>query len=150
MTSIRHAADTPVRSGRALRGLVAELARGRRVAFGYAAAVVVLTAVLALLPEQQRNAVVLGSSTNLDNLTHRPLEVLLASAFVLSNAWGLWQVPLLLWGYGAVERWLGPTAAVVVGVFGHVGATLFVATILVTGIERASSISRCATSPTSA
>ncbi len=106
------------------------------MAFAYALAVVVLFAVLAVLPRSTHDAIVLGSSTNLDNLRHRPLAVLFASAFVLSNVGGLWQIPLLLWAYGAVERWLGPTATVVVGVLGHVGATLFVATILVTGIER--------------
>ncbi len=115
--------------------LVGELARGRRVAFAYTVLVLLTALVLALVPDHVQHEVILQSSTNLRNLRVHPLFVLFASAFVVSNLWGLWQLPLLLWGYGALERWLGPVAAVVVGVLGHVGATLFVATLLVAGID---------------
>ncbi len=115
---------------------MSELAQGRRVAFVYAALVLLVGAVLALLPQHMQDTVVLESSTNLTTLTQHPFGVLFASAFVVSNVGGPWQLPLLLWGYGAVERWLGAAAAVIVGVLGHVGATLLVATVLVTGIRR--------------
>jgi hypothetical protein len=96
--------------------------------------VVVITAVLQTRSAAVRHAVVLDASTNLVNLRDRPVWVLVVSAFVVPSLRGLWLVPLLAVAVGAAQRWLGRTATVFVGVVGHVGATLVVAALLVSGI----------------
>jgi hypothetical protein len=105
-------------------------ARGRDVALIYAVAVVGTELVLGLLPDDVHRRAVIRSSTNLYNLHHSPLSVLAASAFVVNGALSLWQIPILVWAYGAAQRWVGRVATVFVGVLGHVGATLFVAAVL--------------------
>jgi hypothetical protein len=124
---IRHPARTLVCSG-------VTLVRSSDLAIGYAVAVVVIAVVLSLLSKQTHDRVVLDCSTNLVNLRAHPLWVLFASAFVVSSLIGLWQIPLLLLLYAAAQRWVGRAATIVVALIGHVGATLFVATLLTTGI----------------
>jgi hypothetical protein len=119
-----------------MTGRIRRFCRGRDLALVYAAVVVGLVIVLAVVPAATRDALVSHSSTNLDNLRHRPVNVLVVSAFVLGSPWELAEIPLLIWAYGALQRWLGRGAAVVTGAFGHVGATLFVAVLLATGITR--------------
>jgi Rhomboid-like protein len=113
---------------------LARFCRGRDLAIGYSLVVVVSTVVLALVPRSVHDEFLQQSSTNLYNLRHHPIEVLVVSAFVLGSPGELAEIPLLVWGYGAVQRWLGRAATVVTGVFGHVGATLFVAVLLAAGI----------------
>jgi hypothetical protein len=115
---------------------IRRLCRGRDLALGYAAVVVAVVAGLGFAPASVRDEVIRHSSTNLDNLRHHPIHVLVVSAFVLGSPWELAELPLLIWAYGALQRWLGRGAAVVTGAFGHVGATLFVAVLLATGITR--------------
>ncbi len=110
--------------------------RGRQVGVAYASVVVMVTIVLEALPEATRDRVVLHASTNLVNLRDRPHIVLVTSAFVLSSWTSLVQMPLIIVGYGEVQRWLGWKPALLAGVLGHVGATLFVASTLLTGINR--------------
>ncbi len=121
-----------------------ESTRGRRllgwlrtadVGVVYALVVVVLELVLVLSPGTDRR-VVADSSTNLVNLRSHPLTALASSAFVLSTPWSLWLVPFVVWGYGTVQRRFGRLSAVIVGVVGHVGATLVVAVLLQSGIAR--------------
>lgn len=119
--------------------------RGREVGMGYASVVVIVTAVLEALPEATKERIVQEASTNLVNLHDRPLTVLTASAFVLSSWTSLVQMPLIVVGYGGVQRWLGWKASVLAGGLGHVGATLFVASILLTGINRGTVDLRVAT-----
>ncbi len=113
-----------------------DFCRGRDLALGYALVVVAVTIALTSLPRSIHDDLVLRSSTNLDNLQHHPVTVLIVSAFVLGTPAELAQIPLLIWAYGAVQRWLGRAAAVITGIFGHVGATLFVAALLATGVAR--------------
>jgi Mn2+/Fe2+ NRAMP family transporter len=54
---------------------------------------------------------------------------------VVSPAWGLWILAPLVVVFAAAQRWLGRVATVIVAVFGHVGATLFVAVLLAAGIN---------------
>lgn len=136
------------RAGAAGRGRVAAvLAGGRRglvnagrlvghsdLAIAYAVVLVGVTVVLLVLGRSTYDSVVASSSTNLANLRQRPLTVLLASAFVVSSPWGLWLVPFLALVYAAAQRWVGRIATVVVAAFGHIGATLVVATGLSAGI----------------
>lgn len=62
--------------------------------------------------------------------------MLFLSAFVLSSPWSLWTMPLIVAVLGSVQGWLGRTATVLVGLVGHVLATVFVAVLLQVGIAR--------------
>jgi hypothetical protein len=103
---------------------------GRDVGFVYAGLVTATATVLALLPDHLHREILLRCSTNLTNLHHRPVFALASSAFVISSAWGLYQMPFLVWVYGAAQRWVGRLATVGVAILGHVGSTLFVAGVL--------------------
>lgn len=115
---------------------VRELWSGRDVAVVYALLVVAVSLIVAVKPPGQLRDIVASSSTNLANLRQRPLAVLFASAFVISPASGLWIVAPMVVAYGALQRWLGRASVIVVGVLGHVGATLFVATMEITEIAK--------------
>lgn len=124
--------DSPTATGRRLR----ELCRGRDVAIVYALAVLGIGIAIAVQGPHELRDIVQESSTNLANLHRRPLTVLVASAFVVSPVWGLVILVPLVWAYGEVQRWLGRASAIIVGALGHVGATLFVATIQATALTR--------------
>ncbi|MHA3700570.1 rhomboid-like protein [Jatrophihabitans sp. YIM 134969] len=114
--------------------LAIRLVRRSDLALTYAAVLIAVTVVLLALGRSTYDDVVAASSTNLANLRERPLTVLLASAFVVSSPWGLWLLPFLTLVYAASQRWVGRIATVVVAAFGHIGATLVVATGLSAGI----------------
>ncbi len=114
---------------------VRPLVRDTDLAWAYAAVVLVVAVVARALPGASEE-LVLDSSTNLDNLRHTPVLVLVASAFVVAPLSGLWILVPLVVAFGAAQRWLGRAATLVVATLGHVGATLFVAVLLATGIER--------------
>ncbi len=118
---------------RSARELI-ELVRGSDLAMIYALLVIIIGVVLATASRATHNRVVAQSSTNLVNLRDHPLSVLFASAFIVSSIAELWQVVLLLPVYAAAQRWVGRVATIVVAAIGHVGATLFVATLLSAGI----------------
>jgi hypothetical protein len=80
------------------------------------------------------NRFVVDSSTNLVNLRAHPPFVLVVSAFVEPSVWQLWILVPLLPAYTELQRWLGRAAVVITAVLGHVGATLFVSTILAAGV----------------
>lgn len=111
------------------------LIRSSDVAIGYGVIVVGVVTVLSVLGGDAYRHVVAESSTNLANLRARPWAVLVTSAFVVSSPFGLWIVPLLMLGYAAAQRWVGRFGSIVVGAFGHIGATLVVATLLSAGIS---------------
>jgi hypothetical protein len=96
--------------------------------------VVTLAVAVALMPDHQANRFVLDTSTNLVNLRQHPPFVLVVSAFVEPSIQQLWIVVPLVWAIGALQRWLGRAAVIITVVLGHVGATLFVATVLTAGI----------------
>jgi hypothetical protein len=97
---------------------------------------VAVSVVLAQLPPRLADKVVLHVSTNLRGLRETPLFVLVASAFVLwGGLVGLLLLPLVAVVMGTVERWLGKLATVLVFALGHVGATLGLAVMLVSGIS---------------
>jgi len=110
--------------------------RGRDVAVGCAAMVVAVAVGLAVAPDEVADRVISSSSTNLVNLQQHPPFVMVVSAFVVPSPWDLWIVVPLVWALGEVQRWLGRAAVLVVGVLGHVGATLFVSTALTAGIAK--------------
>ena len=119
-----------------VRSQLGELWEGRDVAVVYAVLVVVISVVVATQPPLLLRDVVQTSSTNLVNLRQRPLSVLFASAFVISPVFGLWIVVPMVVTYGELQRWLGRASLFVVAVLGHVGATLFVATMEITQLAK--------------
>ena len=119
-----------------MRSQLGELWEGRDVAVVYAVLVVVISVVVATQPPLLLRDVVQTSSTNLVNLRQRPLSVLFASAFVISPVFGLWIVVPMVLAYGELQRWLGRATLFVVAVLGHVGATLFVATMEITQLAK--------------
>lgn len=124
-----------------------ELWPGRDVAVVYAVLVVVISIVVAVQPPALLRSIVETSSTNLVNLRQRPLAVLFASPFVISPVSGLWIIAPMVVAYGELQRWLGRVSALVVGVLGHAGATLFVATMEVTSLTKGRVGLRIAVSP---
>ena len=102
----------------------------------YALLVVAVSVVAATQSPLLLRDIVHTSSTNLVNLRERPLSVLFASAFVISPVAGLWIVVPMVVAYGELQRWLGRVSLFVVAVLGHVGATLFVATMEVTELAK--------------
>ena len=115
---------------------VVRLVRHRDVAIAYGATVVLTTVIAFSHSAAEARQAVLDSSTNLANLRAQPLRVLVASAFLLASPWSLWVIPAVLWAYGALQRWLGRLATVVVAVVGHVFATVFVAVMVAAGIAQ--------------
>lgn len=115
---------------------VRRMAAGREVGLAYPAIVICTYTVLGLLAPARRDAVLAACSTNLDNLHRYPPAVLLASAFVLASPWDLLLLPVSVWAYGTVQRWLGRAATVIMAVLAHVGASVLVATMLAARIHR--------------
>lgn len=111
--------------------------RGAPVTVAYVAAVTATTAVLASLGDRLDDRVLLAVSTNLHQLGHVPLRVLVASAFWLGSGW--WD--LLAWTalFGLVvlpvELRLGSRRTLLAFAAGHVGATLLVAAGLWIGLR---------------
>ena len=93
-----------------------------------------LTIALTLSPDGVVQQVVSSTSTNLANLRTHPVPVLVASLFVVPDLEGLLLVLVLLVALAYGQQWVGRFATVVVAVIGHVGATLFVAILLITGL----------------
>lgn len=119
---------------RTLRISVRDVLRGRDLGVGYSVVLLLSVIVVFTQPHSAATKAVLNSSTNLHNLQTKPVFVLLLSAFVVSSPWGLWLLPVLIWVYGAAQRWLGRSATVLVALFGHVFATVFVGALLTAGI----------------
>ncbi|PWJ53552.1 hypothetical protein SAMN06264364_112126 [Quadrisphaera granulorum] len=109
---------------------------GSELALAYSGLVVVVAVVLSQLAPAAHRAAVLAASTNLENLRHTPAAVLLLSAFVVqTRAEVLLLVPLVV-VMTLCSRWIGRSSTVVAALFGHVGATLLVATFLAAGVRR--------------
>lgn len=106
------------------------------VTVGYLSILVATTAVLASSSAQRDNQLLLAVSTNLHQLAHVPVRVLVASAF-WTGGWRdlAWWTVLFLAIVAPVERRLGwrPTAATFAA--GHIGATLVVAVGLWSGVR---------------
>jgi hypothetical protein len=112
------------------------LVRGRDVALAYAAVVAGSSLALFSQSDDRSGRLVLAASTNLDNLRHHPLVVLVVSAFVLPSPWALAVLPVLVWAYGVAQRRLGRAQTLLVAGTGHVVATVLVAFALATGVAQ--------------
>ena len=116
--------------------IVADFWRGRDIGIIYGLIVIIASTWIAAHPQSEVRDLIQNVSTNLDNMRSHPLEVLFASAFVVSPLTQLILVPVVVFVFGIVQRWLGRTALIAVWVFGHVGATLFVMSMEITALYR--------------
>ncbi len=71
------------------------------VAWFYLVAVTVAEIVYALLPDQDRTALLRWASTNIDNLEHDPVGSLIASAFFPTGSLTAWPILIALALFGA-------------------------------------------------
>ncbi|GAB2702588.1 rhomboid-like protein [Kitasatospora kifunensis] len=116
------------------RGL-ADYPRRSPAAFGYLVLLAVDTLVVKhLLAAATADRLLLGISTNLDNMGRHPIGSLFASLLVVDD--GSWLDYLLIVGVGLagclalLERRLGTVRAVGVVLLGHVGATLVTTAVI--------------------
>ncbi len=118
---------------RVIRPVLGVLSR-IRITIVYLGVLCLIDVVLDTVPGAARATVILGSSTNLTNLSHGRLGTLAASAFVYEGGFltrGSVVLAILL----ATAEWSwGVRRLVWVFVAGHVGATLIVAAGLAAGI----------------
>jgi hypothetical protein len=123
-------------ASRSARHRLADFWRGRDIGVVYSAIVVIASLWVNLQPAPETRQLVEQVSTNLNNMRSHPISVLAASAFVVSPLTQLVLVPVVIWVYGIVQRWLGRTALLAIVIFGHVGATLFVMSMEITALYR--------------
>lgn len=126
----------PSRPLRGPRRLLGRLPRGSELALAYAGLVLLVAVVLALLPEALHQQAVLSASTNIENLRHTPAAVLLLSAFVVQSFGEVALLVPLVLVMTVCSRRIGRASTVVAALFGHVGATLVVATFLAAGVRQ--------------
>lgn len=122
--------------GRRVPATLARLWRGRDVGIVYGVLVVIASLWIGLHSDATVRKLVEGVSTNLDNMRANPVAVLAASAFVVSPLTQLVLVPVVIFVFGLVQRWLGRTALIAIWIFGHVGATLFVMAMEINALYR--------------
>jgi membrane associated rhomboid family serine protease len=102
----------------------------------YLLVLIATTIVLSISSAQSDNELLLTVSTNLHQLAHDPIRVLIASAFWTSGWWelALWTA-LFAVIVAPVERRLGWRRTTLTFAAGHLGATLIVAAGLWIGIQ---------------
>ncbi|MFI9511144.1 rhomboid-like protein [Nocardia sp. NPDC052566] len=76
---------------------------------------------------------IFSASTNLYNMRHNPIQVLVASAFWTDGGFPWTTIASFLIVMAAAERWLGTSRWILLFATGHIGATL----LTVTGISHA-------------
>ena len=105
--------NAPVEQPQPDRRVLTTLARfwrGRDIGIVYGAIVIVVSLWIGLHSDATVRKLVENVSTNLDNMRASPLAVLAASAFVVSPLTQLLLVPVVVFVFGLVQRWLGRTA----------------------------------------
>jgi hypothetical protein len=95
--------------------------------FVYAAVIMLTTWIVAGSNQRLASAVLRDQSTNLSNLRHHAIDVLLRSAFWSGSSYALPTIALLAFVLAPAEFWLGTRRATFVFAIGHVGATLLTA-----------------------
>lgn len=71
---------------------------------------------------------ILSASTNLNNMRHEPVQVLVASAFWTDGGFPWAMLLEFLVVMAAAERWLGTIRWILVFAAGHIGASMLIAT----------------------
>ena len=112
----------------------AQTVRRADLAIAYCCIVTALTIVLNVIDTEDKQRIIDETSSNLANLRDHPVQSLVASAFVVPRPAGLVQVAMLLVVLAYAQRFIGRAASLVVGLSGHIGATIVVATALESGI----------------
>ena len=98
--------------------------RGAPATCMYVFALLVTSATLRAAHPLVRTELLRELSTNLTNMEHHPVRVLVLSAFWIDSVRALPQLLLFVVVSVPVERWLGTVRWLYVFVAGHVGATL--------------------------
>lgn len=121
---------------RSAQSVTADWVRSAPGTYTYLFAITVTSWSLRGVDPRLADTLIRAQSTNLDNLTDRPLQVLIASAFWTTGAVLPWQLVLrFTFILAPVERRLGTLRTVLVFAAGHVGATLLVAAGLQYGVS---------------
>ncbi|MFQ6397290.1 rhomboid-like protein [Nocardia sp. KC 131] len=79
---------------------------------------------------------ILSASTNLHNMQHNPIQVLVASAFWTEGQFPWLTIAEFLVLMAAAERWLGTGRWILLFATGHIGATLLTVTAISRLIDR--------------
>jgi hypothetical protein len=90
----------------------------------YLFALFVTSLVLRTAHHRTALALLRQTSTNLSNMQHRPVQVLLASAFVVENARAVPLIVPFAIIQAPAERWLGTARWALAALLGHIGATV--------------------------
>ena len=101
--------------------------RSSPATFVYAGVLMVTTWVVAGSNQRLADALLREQSTNLSNLRHHAIDVLVRSAFWSGTSYALPTIALLAVVLAPAEFWLGTRRAVAVFAIGHIGATLLTA-----------------------
>jgi hypothetical protein len=137
LTTIVHVTGSAVLRVRQTEAGVAAWVRSAPGTYTYLFALLVTSWSLRGVDPRLADALIRSQSTNLDNLTDRPLQVLIASAFWTTGTAIPWQLLLRFTIIMApVERRLGTRRTIGVFASGHVLATLLVAAGIEIGVQR--------------
>ncbi|MFX0580823.1 rhomboid-like protein [Nocardia nepalensis] len=79
---------------------------------------------------------IFSASTNLYNMQHNPVQVLVASAFWTQGQFPWITIAEILLVMGFAERWLGTSRWILLFATGHIGATLLTVTAISHAIDR--------------
>lgn len=116
-----------------LRGVWGTVKRAD-LAIAYCVVVAAVTTWVHLQTPERQAEILAHVSTNLVSLREQPVVAMLGSALLVQSMWGLYLVVLLLVVLAYLQAFVGRLAALVVGLVGHVGASLVVALGLAAGI----------------
>jgi hypothetical protein len=101
--------------------------RSSPATFLYAGVIMLTTWIVAGSNQRLASALLRDQSTNLSNLRHHAIDVLLRSAFWSGSSYALPTIALLAVVLAPAEFWLGTRRAILVFAIGHIGATLLTA-----------------------
>jgi hypothetical protein len=101
--------------------------RSSPATFLYAGVIMLTTWIVAGSNQRLASALLRDQSTNLSNLRHHAIDVLLRSAFWSGSSYALPTIALLAVVLAPAEFWLGTRRAILVFAIGHMGATLVTA-----------------------
>ena len=110
-----------------MRPYVSSYARHSPATFVYAGVLMVTTWVIAGSNQRIADALLRAQSTNISNLRHHAVDVLVRSAFWSGTSYALPTIALVAVVLAPAEFWLGTRRAIAVFAIGHVGATLLTA-----------------------
>lgn len=80
---------------------------------------------------------IVSASTNVHNMAHHPVQVMISSAFWLQGGWPAWtQAGACVLIMVPAERWLGSLRWATIFAAGHIGATLLTVTGIAWGMHQ--------------